>query len=128
MNPAPPPPPPPPLIGTTDLAAVANWLVGPNTGTSSEYLLATALAGRIPEKARGRGYPGDTSDINRCFLLIEAAPWVREIAFPVLREANPWWRVLIDHWGELERLSRQAKMNTWTRVNDRMKELFATIK
>lgn len=104
-----------------DLTAAADWLVSRDTGTSSTVLLAAAMAGKPPvTKAYGLAFPHDAWDFGRCVRLIEAAPGVREAAFPVLAQ-HPGWKELIPAWDELTKLWNLN--HQWNPVSDRINEL-----
>ena len=60
-----------------DLLAVAEWIVGGDTGYCSKYMLATAIAGVAPKCRGGVYYPRDCADLGRCIRLTQAAPSVR---------------------------------------------------
>lgn len=84
-----------------DLLAVGQWIVGDDTGSSSKWLLATALGGKAPKSKWAPSYPRDASDLGRCIRLIELAPSVRDVAFPVLSAACEKWDALIAEWDSL---------------------------
>lgn len=114
------------LIESTDLLAVAEWIVGGDTGSSSKYMLATALAGAAPKCRWGVEYPRDCSDLGRCIRLIQAAPSVRN-ALPILAEASPKWAVLAADWDALVALHDGTPETDYKRarvVSSRMQVLF----
>jgi len=88
---------------TNDLAIIAQWLIGDDTGMSSEFIAAVAIAGTTLKPKRGDTAPHDAPDLGRCVRLIEKAPSVRE-CFPNLRQTSPVWAVYVDYWGELTEL------------------------
>ena len=47
-------------------------------------------------------YPHDPADLNRCLLLLEAAPGVRDV-FPKIAAASKVWAALVANWSEIER-------------------------
>lgn len=109
-----------------DLLAVAGWLVGNDTGSSSKWLAATAIAGSVPESKYAPSYPRDASDLGRCIRLIEAAPSVRN-AFPLLAAACGKWAVLIEKWDALTTIYTQTPENEsyrWRVVTSQMDMLF----
>jgi len=59
-------------------------------------------------------YPHDPDDLNRCLLLMEAIPEVRE-ALPKMRELGPVWSALVDRWDEIERTFLAEAGYNWTR-------------
>jgi hypothetical protein len=87
-------------VANDDLLAVARWLCGNDTGVSSKYMAAVALAGKPIKSQWGDSTPQDAPDLGRCVRLIEKAPGVRD-TFPALREASAVWAAFVDHWDEL---------------------------
>lgn len=111
-----------------DLLAVAEWIVGGDTGKSSKYMLATALAGATPKCRWGVEYPRDCADFGRCLRLIQSAPSVRN-ALPILAEASPKWAVLAAEWDALVTLHDGTLENDsyrWRVVTSRMDALFSS--
>lgn len=109
-----------------DLLAVAEWIVGGDTGSSSKYMLATALAGVAPKCKWGVEYPRDCSDLGRCIRLIQAAPSVRN-ALPILAAVSPKWAVLAPEWDALVALHDGTPEPDYKRarvVSSRMQVLF----
>ena len=108
-------------LNSSDLSALAEWLVGDDTGISSKYMAAVAISGRVPQTNRFDSTPSDAPDIGRCVRLVEKCPAVRE-AFPVLRQASLVWAAYVDHWDELDTL---YKRGNYTCTTARMRELRA---
>jgi hypothetical protein len=109
-----------------DLLAVAGWIVGNDTGSSSEWLAATAIAGSIPESQYAPSYPRDASDLGRCIRLIEAAPSVRN-ALPLLAAACEKWDALVGKWDALTILHNETPEKDsyrWRVVTSQMEMLF----
>ena len=109
-----------------DLLAVAGWLVGNDTGSSSKWLAATAIAGAIPESKYAPSYPRDASDLGRCIRLIESAPSVRN-ALPLLAAACEKWAALVGKWDVLTTIHNQTPENDsyrWRVVTSQMDLLF----
>lgn len=77
------------------------WIVGDDTGTSSETIWAVMM-GVAPAKS----YPAppyDPADFGRCYRLLAVIPEWRDrlIEMP---SCFPEWGPLVDHWGEMEAL------------------------
>lgn len=106
-------------LRSTDWLAVAEWLVGSDTGISSTYMAAVAIGGGVLKRD---ATPSDAPDLGRCVRLIEKAPSVRN-AFPILRMASPVWETYVDHWDELTKLWHEDNYDVTTR---RMNELRAS--
>ena len=118
------------MIAPEELPAAGDWLVSGFTGSSSKWMLATALSGRIPVYSDPPAYPRDEPDLGRCIRLIEKVPSVREAAFPILAEACPKWKALIDDWDALTALYKAVLREPDTRYraeSGRMQELFGAI-
>ena len=114
-------------VHNDDLLAVAGWLVGNDTGSSSKWLAATAIAGSIPESKYAPSYPRDAADLGRCIRLIGAAPSVRN-AFPLLAAVCEKWASLIEKWDALTTTYNQTpEMNSfrWRVVTSQMEMLFS---
>jgi len=90
---------------------VLEWLANGETGMSSETMAFMAIG----VVKRDHYFPHDPSDFNRCLLLLEAAPIVRE-SFPKIRELSPKWAAIIDHWDELERLFLDEAGRDWSKA------------
>jgi hypothetical protein len=103
---------------------IADWMVNGETGCSSKCMAAVAM-GVAPKEIH---HPLDPADFNRCLLLVEQVPEVRE-SFPKIRALSPQWAALIDAWDELrEKFVAEVGWNWCTRrrakqTYDRMKEL-----
>ena len=79
---------------------VLNWMFEcENTGMSSEalaYFLATG------DKSRhGLSYPRDPSDFNRCMIMLEWVPELKE-RLPLIAKECPIWAELVKNWEWLE--------------------------
>lgn len=91
---------------------IIKWLANGKTGISSKAMAFTALGVKYKD---ARYYPYDPADFNRCLLLLEVAPIVRE-SFPKIRELSPEWAAIIDHWDELERLFLDEVGRDWSKA------------
>lgn len=87
---------PTPLAVATG-SPVLDWLANGRVGSSSKTMAMIAL-GSAPKHI---DYPYDPDDLNRCLLLIKAAPEVRE-AFPNIAASSKVWAALIARWDEIE--------------------------
>jgi hypothetical protein len=106
-------------LAKSELTAIAEWLMGDDTGVSSQYMASVAVAGRV---IKGRWFdstPFDAPDLGRCVRLIERIPTVKK-CFPVLRQASPVWDSYIANWDELTVLWHQGDYHTTT---ERMRKL-----
>jgi hypothetical protein len=95
---------PPAKLAQSDTdTQVAAWLGRGETGLSSEtiarYLTGQDLGGLGP----AGHLPADASDFDRCCLLLDWAPGLRD-RLTELRTLSPAWAGLVEVWGELEAL------------------------
>ena len=111
-----------PRVGSSALFAVAEWLVGDDTGISSEYMAAVFIGGKAMKSKWGDSTPHGAPDLGRCVRLLEKAPCVRN-AFPAIRKTSPVWAAYVDHWDELAALWHQGDYHITT---GRMNELRAS--
>lgn len=112
-----------PSLSPHEFRSLAEWLIGPDTGTSSMFMAATviaALGGRVIADPMSGHAPRDASDLGRCIRLVERIPGVRSF-FPVLREASPVWRAYVDAWDELATLWRDGDYEITTFRMDRLR-------
>lgn len=103
-----------------DLHNAAAWLLSGDEGASSLTLFSAAFCREAVTSAKRYSYPRDAWDFGRCTRLLDAAPGVREAAFPVLAEC-PGWDRLIPHWDELTRLWNLN--HQWNPVSQKIDEL-----
>lgn len=86
------------------------WIVGGDTGISSETLWATMMG----VKRDWPSYPHDPSDIGRCFRLLKLIPsWKKRLG--EMRRLGPCWRVLVKHWDELEKMMDEEVGIDWSK-------------
>lgn len=104
---------------------VLKWLRGIDTGISSKAIVAV-MEGVPPEVLNGGWglkHPLDPADFGRCLRLLAIWPDYR----PRLHEmaaVSPQWRVLVNHWDELEALyNEEAPSRKCPNLYDRMQEL-----
>jgi len=74
-----------------------NWLLGHDTGSSSQALCAYMLNAVKPANY---AYPSDGGDLGRCLRLLELIPeWKPRI--PEMAAHGPYWAALVARWSEL---------------------------
>jgi hypothetical protein len=86
------------MYGASEIHAISEWLASENNADPANYLLAVALASKLPTGRANLVYPRNATELGRCIKLIEVAPSVRLAAFPLLAKASPQWSALIDRW------------------------------
>ncbi len=80
------------------LEKVITWFTCANTGASSE-----AIAGYLTTGAIGYcSTPSDPSDFNRCLMLLDAIPELKEDMHK-MKNLGRQWPVLIDSWDIIEK-------------------------
>lgn len=77
------------------------WFAGGQVGSSSKAMACAAADLPTRYKNDRCEHPYDPGDLNRCLLLLEAVPEVRE-HFPKIAALSPAWARLIERWDELE--------------------------
>ena len=116
----------------TVMLHILQWLAGPNTGLSSEAMAYFRIGVKRSGSWTGKEHPCDPADFNRCLLLVETVPAVRD-AFGDIAKLSPQWKAIIDHWDELRDLFVSEAGWNWSlsgraaKTYDRMKQLFAEI-
>jgi hypothetical protein len=73
-----------------------------------------------------RSYPSDPDDLNRCLLLLEKVPAIRE-KFSAISELSDVWARLIDRWEVIERSFLDEVGLNWTKSN-RAPQTYALMK
>jgi len=76
-----------------------HWLASGETGLSSKTMAFTAVG---EDYERGRNHPLDPADFNRCLMLIDAVPEIRD-HFEAIASLSKQWKAIIDNWGVIER-------------------------
>lgn len=75
------------------------WFATGSVGASSRAIAQKMMGlGDTPE----RSHPHDPDDLNRCLLLLEAVPEIRDHMAKVA-EISETWAKLVKRWDELER-------------------------
>jgi len=109
-----------------------DWLANGETGISSEEM-AFRLGGVKKKKEWCTTHPSDPDDLNRCIKFLVAVPSARE-SIGEMRAVSPEWRVLVDHWDELEKMFIEEVGFNWSKgksakkTYDRMQELFDSVR
>lgn len=75
---------------------VLHWIATGRVGASSKAMAMTACG--MPSD---KDYPLDPDDLNRCLLMLEAVPEVRD-HFDKIAALSPMWRRLIERWSGIE--------------------------
>lgn len=75
------------------------WIVGSDTGTSSQSIWAQMMGAGQPAWC-GWSYPHDPSDLGRCLRLLALIPeWKPRL--PEMAEHGPAWAALVAQWDAL---------------------------
>jgi hypothetical protein len=75
---------------------VLNWIATGRVGASSKAMAMAACG--LPNDG---SYPHDPDDLNRCLLMPDAVPEVRE-HFDTIAKVGVVWERLISRWAEIE--------------------------
>ncbi|AUR95169.1 hypothetical protein NVP1201B_64 [Vibrio phage 1.201.B._10N.286.55.F1] len=74
------------------------WFATGRVGSSSKCMATYLTTEVIPPYG---DYPHDPDDLNRCLLLLEAVPELRDY-LPQMANVNKQWKELVDNWDALE--------------------------
>lgn len=102
---------------------ILKWMMTGRVGASSKHMAATACGFK-----GDRSYPYDPDDLNRCILLVDSVPEIKE-KFGLIYASSPRWAAIISHWDELVALFHEEVGPDWSkgtrapRTYKRMKDL-----
>ena len=82
-----------------------------DTGVSSKAMAAAVIG----QKARYTWTPSDPSDFNRCLLLIESAPEIKDHMDKVAAISDSWAK-LVGHWDEIEQCFLNEVGLNWSKA------------
>jgi hypothetical protein len=92
-------------------SGVLEWLFTGQVGASSKAMAAAACG--LPGS---RSYPSDPDDLNRCLLLLEKVPAIRD-RFAAISDLSDVWARLIDRWEVIEQSFLEEVGLNWTKSN-----------
>jgi len=107
---------------------ITQWLASGQRGLSSEAMALCALGMQQRKPWTGKEHPHDPADLNRCILLVDAAPGIKA-HFDKIAELSSSWARIIAHWEELRDLFIAEVGYNWStresapRTYDRMQEI-----
>lgn len=78
---------------------ISEWLMSGKVGTSSKTI-ASIMSGIDIDYM---SHPLDPADFNRCLLLVEYVPEIKD-RLPEMSKVSEQWATLVRHWDELEAL------------------------
>ena len=87
------------------------WFANGSKGASSE---AMAFAAAEVKMTGLENHPFDPSDLNRCLLLLDQVPEVRN-HFDKIGASSAVWKRFIDNWGELESTFLEEAGLNWSK-------------
>ena len=76
------------------------WLARGKVGIRSKVM--ACVAADIPIENIYQNTPYDPADLNRCLLLLDFVPEIRE-HFSKIAEVSDQWGIIIKHWSEIEK-------------------------
>ncbi len=106
----------------SELISVLSWFARGRNGLSSECMALTA-AGIVVNRIN---YPHDPADFNRCIMLIEWVPEVKE-HFRRIADLSPEWSVLIENWEEINQTFINEAGFNWSK-SDSAPKTYALMK
>lgn len=80
------------------LLKILEWLAKEQTGLSSEFMAFTAAG---VETRRYAHHPHDPADFNRCLVLLDYVPEIKN-HFDIIASKSPEWKASIDNWELIE--------------------------
>ncbi|WP_226982806.1 hypothetical protein [Vibrio navarrensis] len=110
-------------MNNTVLLRILTWLAKDGGGLSSQFMVFTALG---IEPKRVGCYPRDPADFNRCLVLIDRVPEVKNF-FDVIAQSNPQWSALIKNWDLIEQTFLEEAGLDWSK-NNRAPKTYALMK
>lgn len=90
---------------------VLEWMATGRVGASSKAMALTACD--LPNYG---DYPSDPDDLNRCLLMLEAIPEVRD-HFEKIAAIGEVWGRLIERWTEIEAAFLEEVGLNWSKAN-----------
>lgn len=90
-----------------------NWIVGDDTGLSSEAIWAHMMCASEEEHRRSN-YPSDPADLGRCLRLLELIPeWRGRIQ--EMRIYSPGWAGLCERWDDIVAMMDEEVGIDWSK-------------
>lgn len=116
-------PPEPPAQSAHYQQRLRWWLANGKRGISSNTMLQVITG--VSALRGAPSHPWDPADFNRCHLLLQVLPELRE-GFPKLAATSTAWKNLLAHWDELT-VMLEENVNTGkdNGMYERMRELYA---
>lgn len=90
---------------------ILHWLVTGRVGASSKAMACAAVD--LPSSGC---YPLDPDDLNRCLLLLEQVPEIREHMDKVAA-MNKTWAALVERWEQIEQTFLEEVGLNWSHGN-----------
>ncbi len=88
---------------------VLNWIATGRVGSSSKAMALAACG-----MQGNTSYPLDPDDLNRCLLMLEQVPEVRQ-QFDKIAALSEVWGRLIERWGEIEAMFLEEAGLNWSK-------------
>lgn len=92
---------------------ILEWLVNGHVGVSSKAM-ACAAAGIPLERDPFGNHPYDPDDFNRCLLLIERVPEIKDHMDKIAGISEAWAR-LVENWDEIEKTFIEEVGLNWSK-------------
>lgn len=84
---------------------IINWFATGRTGLSS-CCLAVSLVNQDSAKSVAKEHPRDPADFERCLILLNAVPELRD-RLSIMKNVSKEWGFLIDQWEKVEATFKQ---------------------
>lgn len=101
------------------------WFATGRVGLSSKSM-ACAVAGLPQDSSFGVCHPSDPDDLNRCLMLLEAVPEIRDNMDKVAALSGTWAK-LVERWSEVEQCFLDEVGLNWTK-GDRASRTYELMK
>lgn len=88
---------------------ILNWFATGRVGASSKAMALAAV-----EMPHDRSHPYDPDDLNRCLLLLDAVPEIRNHMDKVAAISDTWAK-LVERWSEVEQCFLDEVGLNWTK-------------
>lgn len=91
------------------------WFAKGKVGISSKAMACVAAGIPLDDHCGYSNHPHDPADFNRCLLLLDAVPEIREY-FDKMAEISESWAKLIARWDELETCFHDEAGKNWCKA------------
>ena len=90
---------------------ILKWFITGRTGASSKAMASAAIG---LQYCKSHPYPHDPSDFNRCLLLLDSVPEIRQHMEKIAAISDTWAK-LVNRWDEIEKCFLDEVGLDWTK-------------